>query len=177
MKPRHVAGAFHSAEEQALLTDLRAPGRGDLHSDDHFRSANNVLLLSRQQAVDRQLRKDVFCEAVCEHECLGAAVRAARQDAERPPLLVGQLSHCTPIGLSPAAAAPALYLPSATNARKFDPTPLDKIPAPGCDFPEPGNPRLEPGAKDGPTRPRITSPSVGSVNWDLSPSGMNLAPE
>jgi hypothetical protein len=94
MKPRHTAGAFHSAEERASLADLPAPGGGDLHSNVHFRSADDVLLSSRQQAVDRQLGKHVIREVVCEHECLGAAVRAAGQNAERPPLLVGQLRHC-----------------------------------------------------------------------------------
>jgi hypothetical protein len=56
-----------------------------------------MLLLRRQEAVDRQLGKHVIREAICEHERLRAAVRAASQGTERPALLSVQLRHRNPI--------------------------------------------------------------------------------
>jgi hypothetical protein len=77
----------------ALLTDLPTPGGGNLHPDDRFRSANDVLLMGRQQAVDRQFGEHVIREMVCEHERLGAPVLAARQEPQRAALFVGKVRH------------------------------------------------------------------------------------
>jgi hypothetical protein len=65
------------------LTDLPAPRGGDVQSDDHFRPTNDVLLLDRQEAVDREPGKHLIREVICEHERLGAAIRAAGQEPER----------------------------------------------------------------------------------------------